>query len=394
MLNALIEYYEKQKIGVVKAAPTGIAAINIGGATLHSLFKLPLNVAVSKATKYPDFLDETDVLIIDEISMLRIDFFDRVMQTIALANSSPDRKKSKDIQLIFCGDFFQLTSIIKTEDREILSEYYGKDIGFGFCFQSEYWKSFSVKTIMLKEVMRQKGDEKFCEALEKCKLGNKECIAYFNEKFSKSEIKNAIWVCGKNATVADINARYLGEVKGKLYTFTAEYSGEATRSDNLCDHVFECKVGARVMLLKNDCDMRYQNGSLGTVKKISRKTIEVVLDESGESVTIEKAKFPKMTYEKEVVIDKKTHEVKSSLVANEIGCAEQFPIRLGYAVTVHKAQGQTFDKMNFEPQIFAVAQLYVALSRCKKIENIYSTKPLTASMIRCAKPVKEFYSEE
>lgn len=398
LVKAYDEYCSLNGINLVKTAPTGIAALNIGGATLHHQFKLEIGLDFNVAKKYPKFLDCTDVLLIDEISMVRIDIFDKLMQIISLANNAREKKHLKAIQLIFCGDFYQLAPVITKDERPYLKNWYKCDIKEGFCFQSKYWRMFDIRLCILTKVIRQ-GDQAFCHALDMCKSGDAGCLDFISSHSAKSEMEDAIWVCGKNATVKEKNDEGLQRLSGRLYMSVAKYSN-VTVKDNLCDHVFQYKIGAKVVMLVNDPEGDYQNGSMGIIAKIEDDTIYVKFEHMLYPVPIKPVKFPKYEYKSSVhkvksIGDdgKETVKKEEKLKKSEIGYAEQYPMRLGYAVTIHKSQGQTYEAMNFEPEIFATGQLYVALSRCRTVECIYIHTPLTNRMVMASDEVLNFYSD-
>lgn len=395
LVKAYNEYCTLNGIKLVKTAPTGVAANEIGGATLHHQFKLKVGLDFGKPDKYPKFLDNTDVLLIDEISMVRIDIFDKLMQILTLANNA--RKKKKKIQLILCGDFFQLAPVINKEEKPHLMDYYKCDIKGGYSFQSKYWNIYNVQLVNLTTVIRQE-DEAFCYALDMCKTGNDRCLKFIGEHCAKNEISEAIWLCGKNATAAQKNEEGLNRLDGRLYTFFAEYDGEVTKNDKLCDDIFKFKIGAKIVMLVNEQSGLYQNGTVGKITNVVGEVITVEL-ENGKTAYVERQEFTKSEYvnkmEEQVIVDANGNSTKKkvkTLKQKEIGSAKQFPMRLGYAVTIHKSQGQTYEKMNLTPEIFAVGQLYVALSRCKSIENIYISGYLAKRMVMTSKEVVDFYS--
>ena len=407
LVNAYVEYCEKNDIKVLKSAPTGIAACNIKGMTLHRLFNLKIDIEsmLKEVKSIPESVEKklslASTLLIDEISMVRIDLFDKVMQYIFLENEERREKNCKPIQLIFVGDFFQLAPVISKEQKSRLDLHYGCDIGQGFAFQSKFWHSMNVQFEKLTEVIRQ-DDKEFCNALDKCKYGDDNCISFFNTKTADKVQEKGVWVCGKNATAYERNKEKLNEIHKTEYISKAEYSGKATKSDGLCEDSFSFKEGARVIMTSNDTNGLYQNGSMGTIKsaegdKDEIKEIDIELD-NGRNVKIKRQTFSKYEYvEKEIKTISKDEDgneiVKShsELALEEIGSAKQFPMKLGYAVTVHKAQGQTFDSMNFIPEIFQDGQLYVALSRCKSADKLYILGNITSSMVRTSQEVVKYY---
>lgn len=425
LVKAFDEFCVLNDKKIVKTAPTGVAAIEIGGATLHKQFglKVGLDLEMNKITKQKiasnqkyEFLKCTDILLIDEISMVRIDIFDMLMTIIFRANEIRADKNLKPIQLIFVGDFYQLAPVISSKDnsKKILAEFYGKDIKDGFCFQSKYWRTFDVKMENLTEVIRQ-DDKDFCRALDECKEGNTNCIRFINSHSSKEEIDNAIWLCGKNATASEYNNRGLEELDSELFISKAKYIGDVSAKDNLCEDVFQFKIGARVVMTTNEKDGIYQNGSIGTIidydeeeEKITvriSKNDEVVevfvqnydkinycLQEVENHYNMNGEKIPKQNWS---LYSKSEYNVvyEKELTQEKKGTAKQYPMKLGYAVTIHKSQGQTYDAMNLAPEIFAIGQLYVALSRCKTVENIYIASPLTFRMVMCSEEVKNYYND-
>lgn len=379
LIKAFTKYCKQQKIQLVKAAPTGIASVEIGGVTVHSLFKLKLGLDF-KPGKIPDALVHADCLLIDEISMLRIDIFDKIMSAIEKLN----KQRLTPLQLIFIGDFYQLAPVITKEEKPFINDYYKTDIKGGYCFQSRHWSKHNIVVCNLTTVIRQESKD-FCAALDKCKRGDVTCLPYFRSNFAKEEIPGAIWICGNNKTVAERNEEGLAQLSGRTYTVKAEYEGTVTKSDKLCDEILVFKIGARVVMLANDTENgRYQNGSLGTVRDVVRDKIYVEID-GGEVEEISRKTFAKYEYS--------YTGAKKTLTQIKVGAARQYPIRLGYAVTVHKSQGQTFDKINLEPQIFSNGQLYVALSRCKSVDKIYAHGYLSNRMVMTDDEVNAFYKD-
>lgn len=412
LVEAFNEYCLENDIKLLKAAPTGIAACNIKGVTIHKLFGLRTDVQsmLKHERELPDkvrtVLNLASVVLIDEISMVRIDVFDKIMHYIELANQERRNQKRADIQLIFVGDFYQLAPVIPPQDKKTLDLFYGRDIGNGFAFQSKYWQSLRVQFEKLTEVRRQDGDREFCTALDQCKEGDKDCLAFFATATAKKESKNAIWVCGKNSTALNKNLAKLADVKGREQEFYAEYEKNCSAADKLCEDKFVCKKGARVLMLVNEPNGLYQNGSTGTIHSIEPDGIWVNIDRKSENgkkakplkVFVEKYDFPKYDYTPREIVEKVTDERgeeqehrRTELVLEEIGKAKQFPMKLGFAITVHKAQGQTYDEMNFEPEIFQDGQLYVALSRCRFASNLYIASPLEPRMVRASQEVVNYY---
>ncbi len=415
LVKAFDEWCEKTKRNLVKTAPTGVAALEIGGATLHRQFGLEVGLDFTEVTeesvvtnKKLNFLKRADVLLIDEISMVRMDVFDRLMLILEAYNKYRKSKRKNPVQLVFVGDFFQLAPVINREERPYLEEYYHRPIGDAYCFQSRYWKLFKVQLCNLTKVVRQ-ADPQFCQALDECKEGDIHCLQFIRQTSASDIIPNAIWLCGKNATAATKNMTELMKIKEPSHTYVAKYSGDVTTKDKLCEETLTLKVGARVVFLINDQLDRFQNGTTGTVTTCENDAVTVKVDDrkdfsgvvvEGKTVRVEIHAFCKYKYESKAktvsVVDEnssKKQKREFALAKVETGRAEQLPLRLGYAVTVHKSQGQTYDAMNVIPEIFATGQLYVALSRCKTIQNMHIEGNLTNRMVMSSAEVLAFYSD-
>ena len=434
VINTYTKYCEENGISIAKCAPTGIAAVNIEGATLHHQFKLDLAPLVRMPYTYEDFLDSVDVVLIDEISMCRIDLFEYVMMEIMLANKNPKRlADQKLIQIVLVGDFFQLPPVIPDKDRLVLEQYFNCSIDKGFAFQSNSWREFGFRLINLKEVVRQ-SDKTFCENLSKARRGDYSCVRYIEEHSSEKSIsmKDSVCLAGKNSTALAINQKALELIEGEEFKSDILLTGEITKNDYPCEDEFRFKKGCRVMSLINDKAGLYFNGSIGTITKYDGIKISVKFDD-GTVADIDKHTFECYRYEEskmeakkqigslendiaelrvqllteqdgemigkikehisayEIQIDKLKRSNKLNKVV--IGTATQFPLKLAYAITIHKSQGQTFEKINIIPEIFDDGQFYVAVSRGKSIENIHFVGSINPKKIKANKEVEEFYND-
>lgn len=380
----VINQFLKEKRGqnILVTAPTGIAAINVDGITLHRAFKAPTEVLIGASKDVPKVVAEADVIIIDEISMCRIDLFDYVAKIILNAQ----KKRRRKIQVIVVGDFFQLPPVILPKEKEILDNYYGFDVGEGFAFLGTEWKNMNFKTILLNEVVRQK-DKKFVTYLNKARIGDKSCIDFLNKNHHLKEINDSIILSSTNREVAKINEKKLKNLKGKEFSFYSEEQGEVKASDRPTEKVLRLKVGARVILLVNDKDMRYQNGSLATIKKIDIKNESITVLVNGNAIEIDKYKW---SIEDSFI--EEAEDGRKRLVKKEIGYFKQFPVRLAYAITIHKSQGQTYEKVNIDPYCWASGQLYVALSRAKSLKNMHLITPIKEEYLVVSKNVIGFYN--
>ena len=369
---------------VVVAAPTGIAAINVGGTTLHRLFELKPDIYSDRAERVPSVLKRTDVLIIDEISMCRIDLFDYIGRVL--------KKTHRFIQVIVVGDFCQLPPVIPNkgsnseyfDEKGVLDTHFGFDVGGGFAFLSEQWTRLNFKTIILEEVVRQ-NDPHFIDALDRIRRGKVEALEYFAFYSNPQKLPNGIYLAGRNAEVNRINVNKLAAINTRSYYYNAEIKGEVREDDKRgAPELLELKVGARIMTTANDNE--YRNGDLGYVTALSEDTITVLMDDAPKECIINKYTWEIIRYQAEIT-DKGGVIFKRTVVGRYI----QHPIKLAWAVTIHKSQGQTFDKVNLNPQCWDSGQLYVALSRVRTIEGLHLMSPLYDRYLKLDPAVSDFY---
>ena len=385
--TVLKEFIDKQRnIGknIMITAPTGIAALGVGGVTMSKAFKIPFGVLTYKI-KQLDATDElvnSDIVIIDEISMCRIDTFDFACNRILNANERRKNMGKKSIQLIVVGDFFQLPPVMHSKEKELLDKHYGFDVGLGFAFMSKFWKMFKFYNIMLTIVERQH-DREFIENINKIRIGNKAYIEQIVDMSSTSKIDDGIVVCGMNSEVNRINQEELGKIHGMAVKYTAQKTGDATEQDVIADEELVLKVGARVMVLANI--PQAVNGSLGVVKGLFNDGVLVELDNG---VQLAVAAYTWNVY------DYRLQEVDGveKLEAFVSGTFTQIPLKLAYAITVHKSQGQTYDKVNISPYCWECGQLYVAISRARDIAHVYFNYKPNTSYIVVSLNVIKFYN--
>lgn len=383
LLNSYIDWLDKNKKQKMVVAPTGIAAINIGGSTIHRSFKARIGPLVDKPKQCQSTLLSVDSLICDEISMCRIDLFDYMIYQIMCANRERRKRGIKDIQLVVCGDFFQLAPVLTERDKGVLQEYYGQRFNRGYAFESEYWEACGFKNIILKQIVRQ-SDEMFQRNLNDARIGDVGSINYFNKRSAHNVIKGAITLSGTNKQVDEINNYELSKIMKHSTVFLSESEGDVKDSDKVAPDTLELKVGARVMSLINNPDELYQNGSLGTVLSIDDKSDEVTVEfDNGNTEVI-----GKYTWD---IIDYSMSD--GSVNRKVIGQYTQIPLKLAYAVTIHKSQGQTYDAVNLYPKSWDCGQLYVALSRCKSIDTMHLMENIVPRDMVASNKVKDFYKK-
>ena len=386
LTRVIVEDLAARKKKVVLCAPTGVAAVNVGGATLHRTFHLPVGVIEPyrscKDKSRLSALALADVVIVDEISMCRQDLFAAVMNSLSKASRMRGATRKK--QILVVGDFHQLPPVLTPKEETLYGTFYD---GL-YPFQSDAWWASGLRTVELQENMRQ-NDARYMSILDNIREGRPD-FGWLNARCSARPDPEAISVCTTNRQADAINAENLARISGAAVSFRAETDGEVGDGDMCVPELLELKVGARVMSVVNNGD-EYSNGSIGTVTKIGLEdaAVEVRMDHNGRSYVIAPQKWSIYDYG----IEKKTLRSKDvpegwdrevdAIEKKEIGWYRQFPLKLAWAVTVHKSQGATFDRVNIyaDQRFFAPGQLYVALSRCRTLEGMNIIGQLTASSI-------------
>lgn len=369
VIRKFIDYATELKKNIVVCAPTGIAAINVGGTTVHRAFKAPLYPTLEFKAVSNEVLEKAEVVILDEVSMCRVDLFNHVVLSLKAAFAKSKIRK----QLVVVGDFCQLPPVLTDEDNKVLQLKTQ-----GFAFESQYWEQCKFKTVYLNQGMRQNNNE-FISCLNKIRMGDWRGIKWINEN-SQKEINEGIYLCSTNKKALEINESELEKLTTTLQILKSIEEGEVSDKDRPTEVYLKLKKGARVMMLYNDEDLGFQNGSLGTITRITDEKLSIDLD-NGKSIRVGRYKWEVISY-----------GLSGGAIQQEvIGSFEQFPVKLAYAITIHKSQGQTYDAVNLYPNCFAPGQLYVALSRCKSIDKLHLMNQISMRNLITSKTVISFY---
>lgn len=379
---------EKLPKRMIVVAPTGIAAVNAKGVTIHSFFQLPLSPFVPGSSfqgnqrshfrfskQKINIIRSIDLLVIDEISMVRADLLDAVDD--ALRRFRRSRLPFGGVQLLMIGDLQQLAPVVKDDEWSMLSKYYDTMYFFG----SHALRQTPYATIELKQVYRQ-SDERFLSILNKVRTNkvDAETLAQLNSRyipnFQPPKGDSYIQLTTHNAKAHDINRMKLMMLPGQPYTFKATVEGEFPELSYPTDETLTLKVGAQVMFVKNDSSggHRYYNGMICTITRFTEDGFTVTDSDNGTEIEVGRETWENNRY----VLNEETKEITEQLE----GTFTQFPVKTAWAITIHKSQGLTFDRAIIDVQwSFSHGQTYVALSRCKTLEGIVLSAPIAPNAI-------------
>ena len=384
-----------KQIAVV--APTGVAAINAGGTTIHSFFQLPFTPFFPTPEGRKDLIGKTkmqehrrrvlrelEVLVIDEISMVRADLLDAVdclLRHFRYRSNEP----FGGVQLIFIGDMFQLSPVASDEEWRMLSQFYASP----YFFDSQVVQQQPPVYIEFEKIYRQTNAD-FIRVLNEIR---NDCLSpeslqlleqRYNPLFVPPAKEGYITLTTHNYKADRINAEELAKIKGKTYRFEAVITGEYPEKSYPTEKTLELKIGAKVMFLKNDTEQprRYYNGKIGILKSVEEKTILIESIDNGEEIELSQAVWENIRYA--------TNTSTKQIEENNLGSFVQFPLRLAWAITIHKSQGLTFDKAVIDAgEAFAAGQVYVALSRCRSLEGLVLLSKINPATIHSNRQIVE-----
>jgi ATP-dependent exoDNAse (exonuclease V) alpha subunit len=378
---------------VVVVAPTGVAALNVSGQTIHSLFGFPprliMRENVKPSRRYARLFENLDTLIIDEISMVRADVMDAI--DLALRLNRRSSEPFGGVQMILFGDLYQLPPIVSSQEEKL---YFRQQYTSAYFFAADCFDTIDLEMIELRQVYRQDSRHflRLLEAIRNATVDYDE-LESLNERhipdFEPEEGYNYLTLAARNATVNSINATKLAQLSAPEMLYLGTTKGQFSENLFPVPAALKVKVGAQVMTVRNDNDKKYVNGTIGTIVECKAESIVILTSESGKPVEFE------VGYEEwDVIRYTATGTLEDTKIGTEsLGKYKQIPVRLAWAVTIHKAQGKTFDRIIIDlgSGAFEHGQTYVALSRCRTLQGIVLRNPLTPRDVMVDPAVVEFY---
>lgn len=389
--STLLKYFRSQtekKIAVV--AFTGLAAINVNGQTIHSFFGFPIGFIHPNAVrKVPDLifmLKALDTIVIDEVSMLRADLMDAIDKSLRIHRDSP--LPFGGVQMVFIGDMYQLPPIIEKDLSEVYSKYYKTP----YFFSADVFSHMKLPLINLERIHRQ-NDPEFIEILnnirERKNLPSTLERLNKNVSYDFNEIKEGetVVLSTTNEKVREVNTFFLNKLQTIAHSFDALIGGDFDPKSYPTDEKLFFKEGAKVMFVKNDPDKQYVNGDIGIISKLLPFSIEVKC--KGSTFIVKRQRWEKIKYK---YVASEIEGERGSVTRDIVGSFDQYPLRLAWAITIHKSQGQTYSSVfiDFHKGSFTSGQSYVALSRCRTLGGITLQRAIRESDIILDHRITEF----
>ncbi len=378
-------------------APTGVAALNVRGQTIHSFFKFKpqlLNLSQIKVVGKNDLYKKLDLLIIDEISMVRADLFDAIEKFLSLNGKKPGTPFG-GVQICVIGDLFQLPPVVTYNERDIYNQRYESP----FFFAAKTFSSANFRIYELEKIYRQHNLD-FINALNNIRIGkvSNEVLAQINSRYIgdndnnlKSSNPGSIVITANNILAESVNKNELEKLNKESFVFSADIKGDfAPKDDKLpAPKELQLKLGAQVMFVRNDPKKRWVNGTIGVISYLSPRCIEVRIQSGNKEkfYEVEKELWENVVYNYDETQDKIAEKITGSY--------RQFPLVHAWAITIHKSQGKTLDNIIIDlgSGAFASGQVYVALSRCPSLEGITLRQKIKFSDIRSDFKVSQFYQQ-
>ncbi len=370
LLNYLRATTTKQ---MVVLAPTGVAALNVGGQTIHSFFRFPPTLIDPQAIRRrgnAKLFQQLQILIIDEVSMVRADVMDGIDAALRLYRNNP-KTPFGGVQVVLCGDLFQLPPIVR--DGE-LTTFFNEQYGGPYFFLAHVFATMRPYTLELTEIYRQQ-DERFIQVLNKIREHDLDSALFslLNTRVLRGsealQDDGIITLTTTNDAAFRKNKFCLDRLSAKSYAYAASITGNFEPSTFPTESLLELKKGAQVMLIRNDPEKRWVNGTLGKVSTVTEQ--KVCVEINGVSYEVEPETWQNVQYH----YNRETNRIEEQVM----GTFTQYPLRLAWAITIHKSQGQTFDNVLIDlgRGAFAHGQTYVALSRCRSLHGIRFSRPVT-----------------
>ncbi len=390
--STLLQLFRRStKKKTVVLAPTGVAALNVKGQTIHSFFKFPakaLHKSEIKRLRFRKLYEKVDVLIIDEISMVRADLLENI-DTFLRINRNLNEPFG-GVQMVFFGDLFQLPPVVSTDQERLLFQ---TEFESPYFFSAHVFDEFEMEMMELQQIYRQ-DNRHFIRLLESVRMNTidydvlEDLNVRHDPDFESTD--SYITLSARNATVDRINQAALEQLTTTPYAYLGKVEGQFNPRVYPTELVLTLRVGAQVMFVKNDPDGKFVNGTIGRVVDLTEDKIQVLIEERGksETITVKKMEWEQLRYKLNDLDDAK-------LDAESIGKFTQYPIKLAWAITIHKSQGKTFEKMIIDlgKGAFEHGQTYVALSRCRTLDGIVLKQKLRPRDIRVDERIIDFYNQ-